>query len=173
MIVAFLIFTMVTLGTVSIFSGSSKMMSQTAMQTYTDTDASFALQYVLKDIREAKLFSIQTTNSASDTLVLTFPIKTAGGWYDRTTADINNPATYYLSDASGTLGRTGKYLWKSQGGALQLLRKNIALVQFTQDTTRSVKVTISAAPWDYYKKRTQDVAYWSTLSSRTAFLRNF
>jgi hypothetical protein len=173
MMVAFGIFAMAALGVVSISVSSLKLMSQTTMQTYTDTDVNFAFQYLLGDIRQAEAFNIQTTNATNDTLVLTFPIITASGWYDRNTLDVNNPATYYLSDSTGTLGRTGTYLWKSQGGNLTLIRKDICQMQFTKESASSIQVTVSAAPWDYYTKSAKSQASWSTLSSRTAFMRNY
>lgn len=172
MVIAVSILSLVTIGVMSISVSSSKLVSEVTSKTYADSDASLAMQFLLNDIREGQAYAISTTLQTNDTLSLTFPVITSSGAYNRTVPDASHPATYYLSDSSGVLGRTGTYLWKSKAGNNTLIRKNIKSISFVGDTTRSIKVSVTSAPnWLYYSKANN--ATPSTLQNRDAFLRNF
>jgi hypothetical protein len=70
------------------------------------------------------------------------------GHYNRQQPDTANPVTYYLSDSTGTIGRTGTLLWWSYGNAKRIVARNISLLSFDPDeasATKALEITVEAS----------------------------
>lgn len=161
MMVAVTIMALILTGMLSILSSAAVCFDNTRVQVFTDTDATLAMQMIVRDVREAKTITILNNSTQ---LRVTTPKKTADGYYNRFEPDLTNLTDFYLSDATGTLGRTGTYLWRVKtDGTKQILRKDVQQLIFAQDTTRSVEITIiaqnSAAGGTQQTRLTQRVVY--------------
>jgi prepilin-type N-terminal cleavage/methylation domain-containing protein len=135
------------------------------VQAYSDSDAVVAMQKIVSDLREAKSYAILSSGTR---LQLTYPITTANGYYNRQVADPTNTIDYYLSDNTGSLTRTGTYLWRnpSKGGS-RIVARNIQAVRYTIDTSRSVQITVDARNTGSSGSKT------TYLTERVVYLRNY
>jgi len=157
-------------GTVAVWLGALKLFQATSVQSYTDVDANIAMQNIVSDIHQAELYTLQNGNTR---LVLTFPTVTANGWYDRGTPDPANTVTYYLSDATGNMANTGKYLWRNATkGVNRYIRKDVSSLTFATDNTTasttasSLRVSLQTSTYSYLRTKT------TTYQAIAAFLRN-
>jgi len=161
---ALMVMALLVMCTVSMFIATLRGCDADLAQINTDVNAVTAMQLMVGDVREAKSISIL---SSGKQLCITFPVTTAQGYYDRTQSDTAHQVNYYLSDATGTIGRTGTYLWRSKNGTLLRVRNDVDSLLFESDTARSIKITI----------RTKDAIFKSTrqteLTQRVVYLRNY
>lgn len=145
MVVAMLIMSFLLIGITEVMIDSGKLFQYNSVQTYSDIDAEIALQHIVNDIREAKSYAITTLHTANDMLTLTYPKVNTNGTYDRTTIDPNNTVTYYLSDATGKTANTGTCLWRTAtGDTARIVRRDIGVLSFATDTTRTLMVSVTA-----------------------------
>jgi len=159
-----LIFGLVTTCAMAMFLTSVKVYDRTTTQAYTDTDAIIALQRIVLDVREAKSVYILDNGSR---LQIVFPVRTTSGFYDRHFSDDTHPVEYYLSDSTGTVGRTGTWLWRNASGTKEPIKRDVESLLFEQDTARSVKITIIAVNNIVGgQQRTE-------LTQRVVYLRNY
>lgn len=152
-------------GAMAIMVGSASCLDGTSTEAFTDTDAVIAMQMIVGDVREAKSINILANG---ERLRVVFPQRTEDGYYDRHLPDMANQIDYYVSDQTGVPGHTGDWLWRGKSdGNRQPLKRNVTSVFFEQDTSRSVKITITARNFSASgPKQTQ-------LTQRVVYLRNY
>ena len=155
---------LISSGALAIMIASAKCYDNTTAESFTDVDAVQAMAMIVTDVREAK--SIAITNG--DRLQVTFPERTDEGYYDRRESDLDHRVTFYLSDSTGTIGNSGTWLWRSiTDGTKKMLKKDVAAISFEQDTSRSVKITVTTENHAASgPKRTE-------LTQRVVYLRNY
>jgi len=152
------------LGAMAIMIGSVKHFDNTSVEAFTDTDAVIAMQMIVRDVREAKSINI----IGGDKLRVIFPKRTTEGYYNRHEADMANQIDYYLSDTTGIPEHSGNWLWKSKNdGNLSPIKKDVTGLVFEQDTTRSVKITITV------RNDATGGPKETCLTQRVVYLRNY
>ncbi len=159
-----LIFGLVTTCAMAMFLTSIRVYDRTTTQAYTDADAVIAMQRMVMDVREAKSVNLLDNGHR---LQIIFPIRTSDGSYDRHFSDDTHPIEYYLSDSTGIVGRTGTWLWKSNSGTCEPIKRDVESLVFEQDTARSVKITIVTV------NNTASGPQQTELTQRVVYLRNY
>lgn len=152
-------------GTMAMMVAAVYSFDNTTTEAFTDTDAVIAMQMIVSDVREAK--SIDIIDGGARLQVI-LPKMTEDGYYDRHEPDLANQIDYYLSDASGEPGHEGTWLWKgTSSGMREPLKKDISDISFEQDTSRSVKITITA------RNDAASGPKETLLTQRVVYLRNY
>lgn len=164
-LVAVSIMGLITAGAMLMMTGSARCFDDTSTQVFTDSDAVIAMQMIVNDVREAKSINII---AGGERLRVVFPKKTEDGYYDRHEPDMANQIDYYLSNETGVPGQNGTWLWRGKNNNnREPLKKDVADIDFEQDTSRSVKITIIARnPAASGPKET-------CLTQRVVYLRNY
>lgn len=158
-------------GLFSILSTTAICFDDTNKEVTTDSDAVLAMQMIVQDVREAKTITLLNYNTqlrVTTPKIVTNPNDPDDTYYNRYEPNLTNQTDFYLSDSTGFQGRTGTYLWRSTtDGTKRLLRKDVKTLNFVQDTTRSVEITVI----------TQNSAAGSlqqaSLTQRVVYLRNY
>jgi len=153
------------LGAMALMTGSLSAFDGTTTEAFTDTDAVIAMQMIVSDVREAKSVSIV---DGGGRLTVIFPKTTPDGYYDRHEPDTANPVDYYLSDSTGIIGRSGTWLWRAKGdGTRKVLKRDVVALEFEQDTSRSVKITVTT------RNHARSGPKETRLTQRVVYLRNY
>jgi Tfp pilus assembly protein PilW len=153
-------------GMSSMMITSLRTADKTRAAVSADQGAGMTMQLIVTDVREAKNVTIL---DGGRRLRLLRPIMDARGYYNRFEPDLDHQVDYYLSDESGIVGRSGTRLWQAQadGTVKTRLRKDVFSLNFEQETSRSVRITIV----------TQGIAsvgtQKTTLSQRVVYMRNY
>ncbi len=156
---------LIAAGALAMMISSVKCFSNSSVESYTDTDAVIAMQRIVNDVREAKSVSILNDGEA---LMITFPMTGIDGYYDRHIPDTVNVVKYYLSNSSGVVGRSGTWLWRSIGANTKsVVKRDVSSLDFEQDTTRSVKITVTT------KNDAASGPRQTELTQRVVYLRNY
>lgn len=187
--VALTITTVMVTAMVGMFVATAGRAEVEMSQGSTDTDASLALQQMVSDIREAESVTIQVPGPASGTqLLVVHPVRvtqTQGGYYDRSRPDTTEPVYYYLSDATGAMGKAGAactILWRQETKngvtTARIIRRNVAPggLLFETDVPKSVQITIRAqmAVSRYARKKGRDATpVYTELTDKVVYLRNY
>lgn len=133
-------------------------------QTGVDLDAVKAMNRMIDDIRESKTVTLLSTSRMQGN----FPIITADGRYDRSTADPNGIYEYYLSDTAGNPSATGTEIWvKNTNSTKRRLVSNVEALSFASFTTRSIEITITTKVVQHSK------TLRCNLTQRVVYLRNY
>jgi prepilin-type N-terminal cleavage/methylation domain-containing protein len=152
-------------GAMALMIGSVSCFDTTTTEAFTDADAVIAMQMIVNDVREAKSIRIIAGGTR---LRVIFPKRTAEGYYDRHEADMANQIDYYLSDDTGVPGHAGTWLWRGKDdGSRRLLKKDVWGLEFEQDTSRSVKITVTA------RNNSANGPKETQLTQRVVYLRNY
>jgi prepilin-type N-terminal cleavage/methylation domain-containing protein len=152
-------------GAMALMVSSTSCFDTTTTEAFTDADAVIAMQMIVNDVREAKSISII---GGGTRLRVVFPKRTAEGYYDRHEADMTNQVDYYLSDSTGVPGQPGTWLWRGKDdGSRKLLKKDVWALEFEQDTSRSVKITVTA------RNESANGPKETELTQRVVYLRNY
>ncbi|MEN6521988.1 MAG: prepilin-type N-terminal cleavage/methylation domain-containing protein [Armatimonadota bacterium] len=153
-------------GTLAMMVSSMSCFDSTSTQTYTDMDAVMAMQMIVNDVREAKSINIIADGKR---LRVIFPKKMLGeDYYDRHQADMANQIDYYLSDETGVPGHSGNWLWRGKNNNNRTpLKRDVNSLEFEQDTSRSVKITVTALNNSASGPKT------TSLTQRVVYLRNY
>ncbi len=152
-------------GAMAMMVGSVSCFDSTTTEAFTDTDAVIAMQMIVSDVREAKSINILANG---DRLRVIFPKRTDEGYYDRHEPDMANQIDYYVSDETGVPGHAGNWLWRGKNANnRQPLKKDVTSVFFEQDTSRSVKITITA------RNTAASGPKETRLTQRVVYLRNY
>jgi prepilin-type N-terminal cleavage/methylation domain-containing protein len=151
-------------GTMAMMISGLKSSNGSCVKAYTDADAVSAMTTLVQDVREAKSVTIL---DGGDRLNIVPPVRTSDNYYDRSTPDTTNQIQYYLSDSTGTIGKTGTWLWRTCAGRSGVVKRTVSNLLFEQDTAMSVKITIdtSGASADGTKQ--------TELTQRVVYLRNY
>jgi hypothetical protein len=156
-------------------------------QGSTDTDAVLAMQAMVSDIREAKTVTILAGGAQLLVVKPTRVSATQGSYYDRSAADTTHPINFYLSDATGTVGRSGTYLWRSEvkdaGTIFRCIRKDMDPqgLLFETDVPKSVQITIktktavsheAAGQHQTTGRNLETQGIYTQLTDRVVYIRN-
>jgi len=164
-LIAVTIMTLIGAGVMTMMISTVSGYGNTSAEAFRDTDAVMAMQMIVNDVREAKSINIIANG---DRLRVIFPVRTAQGYYDRHQADMANQIDYYVSDETGVPGHSGTWLWRGKNNNNRTpLKKDIVSVYFEQDTSRSVKITVTA------QNATADGTKQTQLTQRVVYLRNY
>lgn len=185
-IVAFSITALMVISIIGVMFATTSRFQVESTQGSTDTDASLALQMMVSDIREAKQVTIQNSGAQ---LLINYPVRvsqTQGAYYDRSTLDNVHTITYYLSDSTHAIDRTGSYLWrwkvKDDGtNEYRCIRKDIASqgLLFETDVPKLIQITIKTKSTisKLTKQGTKQAMVltdvYTQLSDRVVYLRNY
>ncbi len=152
-------------GALALIVASFTCFEGASTESFTDTDAVLAMQTIVNDVREAKKVQILANGSR---LRVVFPKVTEEGYYDRHEPDTAHQIDYYLSDSTGVPGHSGNWLWQGKNnGTRKPLKKGIVALDFEQDTSRSVKITITA------RNDAVSGPKETRLTQRVVYLRNY
>jgi type II secretory pathway pseudopilin PulG len=197
---------MMSIGMVVMISGLTAAMMIATMNSYeresaqvnTDTDASIAMRYIVRDVREANYPELIDVNNAvipkptADNpdrpvgvklnVILPSLVASAGGnYYDKSLPpDTAHKIYYYLSDKTGAQNLTGAgriYLWRKDtrqptNKQCILIAKNVKSLSMIYDQAKSIKVSIITQQFISGGTR-QNPAYTHTdLTQREVYLRN-
>jgi len=189
MLVAMTITALMITGTVAMLVATSGRCETELSQGNTDTNAVLAMQMMVTDIREAKSVTILAPGPASGAqLLVVKPIRALQGYYDRSAADTTHPINFYLSDATGTVGRAGTYLWRSEvtnsGTAYRCIRKDMDPqgLLFETDVPKSVQITLkttdavshyAAGQHQTTGRNIETQGIYTQLTDRVVYLRNY
>lgn len=154
--------------TISMWIATMHSFDTTTTKSHTDSDATMAMQAIVNDVREAKSVRIVAIGS-DQRLRVTFPIRTAGGYYNRSIADTAHQVDYYLSDETKVPGQKGNCLCKGKGNDRRILTRGVRSLSFYIDplSTRTVRITVSASNDTSRGPRTTE------LTQRVVYLRNY
>ncbi|MEN6372341.1 MAG: prepilin-type N-terminal cleavage/methylation domain-containing protein [Armatimonadota bacterium] len=165
LLVAMSITGLICAGAFAMMISSMSCFDGTSTQTYTDIDAVMAMQMIVNDVREAKSINIIANGKR---LRVIFPVKLSEGYYDRHQADMANQIDYYLSDETGVPGHSGNWLWRGKNNNNRTpLKRNVNSLEFEQDTSRSVKITVTTLENSASGPKT------TSLTQRVVYLRNY
>ncbi len=157
--------TLVGAGVLAIMIASTACFDNTSTEAFTDADAVMAMQMIVSDVREAKKIHILANG---ERLRVVFPKRTDEGYYDRHEADTAHQVDFYLSDETGVPGHEGNWLWKGKSdNTRRALKKDVTDLSFEQDTTRSVKITVTA------RNHAESGPKVTQLTQRVVYLRNY
>jgi prepilin-type N-terminal cleavage/methylation domain-containing protein len=154
-------------GAAAVMTSSVCSFNTLSFQTTTDSAAVAAMQTIVADVREAK-----DVSPGGNSLVVTFPVRTTDGYFDRHTADLTKQNSYYISDATGDPGKAGTSLWQNRGGSRRVLARKVSSLVFAQDSPCSIEITIIMMPtteWNHRAKGAQQ----TKLTQRVVYLRNY
>ncbi|MDH7603164.1 MAG: type II secretion system protein [Armatimonadota bacterium] len=152
-------------GALALIVASFTCFEGASTESFTDTDAVLAMQAIVNDVREAKNVNILANGTR---LRVVFPKVTDEGYYDRHEPDMANQIDYYLSDSTGVPGHSGDWLWRGKNnGNRKPIKKGIVALEFEQDTSRSVKITITA------RNEAVSGPKETRLTQRVVYLRNY
>ncbi len=164
---------MVALCTSSMMVDAMRSCDTSTLQAQTDTNAVTALQKIVSDVREATSYTI-LANACQ--LELVMPTTNGDNTYNRRVPDTAHPVDYYRSDATGVIGHTGNYLWRSQNGARRIVSKNVVNITFEQDAAApesAVKITVDTKNLVYSRRKAGTFLDVNThLTDRVVYLRN-
>ena len=150
-----------------VWIGTIWSFDRTTSQTIADSDAVIAMQHIIADVREAKLFQFPTSSH----LRIILPVTNPDLSYNRVVPDTDNPIDYFLSDHTGQQDHTGTWLWRKEGNnSLRAVAHDIHSVHFESDTPLSlscIRITITAS-----KKYAHGEAQ-TQLTERVVYLRNY
>ncbi len=170
--------TLLLIGTVSMLIAAIRSCDNDLAQVNTDTNAVIAMNQMVSEIREAKSISILDPGPATGSrLCITLPVTLydaqGNPYYDRSQADTAHQVTYYLSDSSGLLGKTGTILWRLQNSKLRKIRSDVSSLIYEEDADlnnqidNAIMITVV----------TTDNVYTGTrqtqLTDRVVYLRNY
>jgi hypothetical protein len=158
--------TLIAGGALAMIVTSTRCFDDATTVAYTDTDAVIAMEKIVTDVREAKSVTITNDNRIS-VLPPVWVTDSDGSYYDRHATDTANEVDYYLSDSTGTVGRTGTWLWRAQGSDQRVVRRDVSDIEFEQDTARSVMITITVVNNAASGPKETD------LTQRVVYLRNY
>lgn len=154
-------------GMMSIMLSSLKAFDSSTVQTYTDADAVNAMQKIVTEVREAK--QVETLDNQTR-MVVTMPYDIDHSTsYDKTQTDPVQ-IQYYLSDASGTVGKKGTILWMcSTNGRPEPIKRNVVSVLFQtrNDIKCQVEITIDC------ENASAKGPVRTELTERVVYLRNY
>ncbi len=165
--------------TVSMLIAALRSCDSDLAQVNTDTTAVTAMQTMVTDVREAK--QVEPLDSGSR-LRITFPMNPTGQkYYDRTDPHAGHQVSYYLSDGTGIVGRSGTDLWQSAYGRLRCVCTNVDYLYFeyADDEQKAVKITIRTKDrtYDPLSKANDPIktkyCVQTELTERVVYLRNY
>ena len=140
MLFATAVMLLVAAGAASLTIGTVRTFSRTSSETDTSTDVATALQYLTRDLQEAKQVDIQ---SASYIRVY-FPVTNADGSYDRSVVDTVHYTDYYRANSRGNDSATGSYFVRRKSGEVpQFISYDVDNIAFESPSPGSVDVTVS------------------------------
>lgn len=169
-----IIFTMVGAVTCRALVGALHSSDGIAVQTYSDQQATAAVNQIVADIREAQSYSVLDSGGRLSIIKPPLAKDTNGNnltYYDRTKTDATTEVQYYLSNSSGTVGVSGTWLWwlHTSDGQKRAVARNVSSLQFVVDSDDSIEVSVTTSMQSVDgvnpTKQTQ-------LSQRVVFLRN-
>lgn len=132
-------------GAASLTVGTLRSFTRTSSETDTAHDVSTALQYMTRDLQEAKQVDI----IAPYHIKVYFPITTGGGTYDRSVLDNNNLIEYFRGNAQGSASSTGTFFYRKRAGEVgQRICVDINTVAFETPSPGSVDVTVGVSRSD-------------------------
>lgn len=141
-----------------------KSFKRTSTQLDVDERASLAVQWITRDLQEAKTITIMSTTK----LKVWYPIQDANGVYDRTSTDPANPIVYYRANANGDENATGDRLVRLLAdGSWRFVCYGVDLVEFTSNNPSSVDVSLATRRRDYGSDASCRMIH------RAIFLRNY
>lgn len=151
---------------VSMLIGTIRCCDKSTNRNYSDADAVTAMQLIVSQVREAKSF--QTLDNGSRLRITPPSTVQNEEYYDNRETDTTKQVDFYLSNATGNQGVAGTYLWQStnNNAKKQLLIRDVKSVSFTQDTEKSVEITIVTS------NLTSSGPVETQLTQRVVYLRN-
>lgn len=147
-------------------------------QVVTDTNAVIAMSQMVNEIREAKAITLLDPGPSSGSrLCVTMPVMTADAeghqYYDRNKADLANQISYYLSDKSGAIGKSGTFLWRSQNGTLRCVRRDVSSLVFQEDSDLNNQIDNAIMITVVTKESAYKGTGQTQLTDRVVYLRNY
>jgi type II secretory pathway pseudopilin PulG len=162
MAVGFMAF--VIMGAVQLTLGVGRSFHKTTAQIDVDMNASAAVQWMNRDLQEAKQVDITTETH----LVVRYPVIQPDGSYNRAILDPNRIVEYYRGDANGTKNPQGDYLLRSATGeATRPVCRNVSFVHFESWNPSSVDISLTSYAGDRFQSATTEMIH------RAIFLRNY
>lgn len=175
-LVASAIMSLLLVCTVSMLVAAMRAVDDDIAQVSADTNAAGALQWMVMWVREAqKIYIYDSGPSSGHRLCVILP-ETVGDHYDRAESDTANPMNFYLSDSSGAMGRSGKWLWWSWKGKMMPIRKDVSSLLFEVNSelgADAVQITITTQENVLKYKNADTGKKETTLTQRVIYMRNY
>lgn len=148
----------------AIFIIGSRTWNNTMIQSRVDQDASYALNRIISDVREAKSFQVLSYG-----LRVYYPQINDDGTYDKYKQDDSNYVEIYRGDGIGNAMYFGSYLWRAVRGVPDtILARNVSTFQIISNGTgQSMTVTLGTSKEAFHQ------ICQANLTQRVIWLRNF
>ncbi|MBS1715783.1 MAG: prepilin-type N-terminal cleavage/methylation domain-containing protein [Armatimonadetes bacterium] len=157
------IMTMLMMGVVSILATSIASFNTTSNQYYVDVGVSTAMQYLNRDVQEAKEVKV-----LSETEIRVFyPVVDEKGAYDRNVVAENTAVDYYRGDLDGRENPKGACLVRKPSlEPPRVVCRDVSSVSFSSSGPASIEVSIAT------ERNTMDSKRKGAMTKRTIYLRN-
>jgi prepilin-type N-terminal cleavage/methylation domain-containing protein len=133
---------LVAAGTVALMAGAIRGYNRTTARSDISLDVSQSLQYLARDLQEAKDVTLVQTYH----LRIFFPQRNADGSYTRAITDTTNTIEYYRANASGASSSTGAFMVRKIGtGTPRRICAGVTRLEFESDSAGSVNVSLAAS----------------------------
>jgi type II secretory pathway pseudopilin PulG len=156
--------TLVVTGAAQLTMSVGKSYNRTAMQLDVDQSASQAVQWMTRDLQEAKQVVIETPYS----LRVLYPQLAPDGSYIRSLLDTVKIVRYYRGDSNLQVNAGGGFLIREQAdGTRRIVCKDIIDVNFTSTNPSSVDITLRVEESNSQSTNRCEMIH------RAIFLRNY
>ena len=147
----------------NILTMMSNMHQTVYLQSSTDQGASFAMNRILREVREAKEVHVLDGTG----LRIYYPQVDGEGRYDRTYRDDSSYIDYFQGDSSGIQSSTGDYLWRRPAsGARTAVASDIERIAVSSNSPCAISLTVES------KKTLGTHTGETLLENRVLYLRN-
>ncbi|CAN5380695.1 hypothetical protein BH11ARM1_BH11ARM1_02540 [soil metagenome] len=132
---------MVAGGATSLIIQGMRSFNMTYQQTAVSQEVSDALQYMNRDLEEAKAVTLVSATR----IQIYYPKTLADGSFDRSILNAATYTEYYLATSNGTYSSTGTYLVRKVSNKnYQRLCAGVSSLVFTSPSPGSMDVSLSA-----------------------------
>lgn len=157
------IMTMLMAGVVSILSTSISSFNTTSNQYFVDVGVSTAVQYLSRDVQEAKQVKV-----LSDTKIrVLYPVVDEKGQYDRNVTAEDSSVDFYRGDLNGKENPAGACLIRKPNlEPPRVICRDVSWLKFASSGPSSVDVSIGTG------RKSSTTTRKGAMTKRTIFLRN-
>lgn len=163
MIFVTIIVGMVVLGVTSFLVSTAMSFGQISNQYYSNVSLSTAVQYLNRDIQQAK-----RVNYVSPThIIIQYPIREADGTYNRKTLDTVNTVEYFRANPDGNKDSLGTVLFRQVSGeSARVVCRDVFTLLFSNHSPTSVTVSLCVKRKSFVSDKEAEVA------DQVMFMRN-
>lgn len=148
----------------SFLISAGRNFDYTAAQLNVDQSAGAAVQWMTRDLQEAKQIDVLSPTK----IKVYYPIVEANGSYNRSILDTTNTIEYYRGTSSGAESGVGAYLVRSPAlGGRRTVCKNVIDLGFVSTNPSSVDITLKTRTSTYNRTAQCEMIH------RAIFLRNY